>query len=832
MNAVTKSGTNDWHGSAFWYVRHEAMASKDAFNRRALDNQHQFGGSVGGPLRRDKTFIFGSYEQQVIDNPRLVVFRRLETAGLPGGRTSANGEAFDFYKALETPFTQTNDAWTALGRWDEQLTSNHRVAVRYHWSKNTALNAVATGNQIFPETNNALTNNGTEGDEQHTVSGQWTGIFTPRLVNEFRAQYSRERRPRTSNSSEAGTGTTVGNTGARSFLPTTQKDYRVQIADVMNWNIGRHSVKFGGEFNHLFADQFFQFNQFGIFSVSGSVVDTVLNIMSLDPTNVNDRRFDSTAVTYRVNVGNGLADMSMQELAFFFQDSWRINSRFTLNFGLRWEGYFNPSPDTSNTALTTAVRSQAWPFGRVDPGFIPDNLNQWMPRVGMAWDPWGNGRTVFRANAGIYYARTPLLLFAGPINNFRTPAGDLSVQLPFALPTGYVCTPIAAGDTCNTVYWQMRRAGIDLNNFALNQLPTLTPTDLQNIATNLGLTFSPFQGFAPITWADDFEAPRSWQWNLSLQHELARNFVVGGDFVYINTVHLQRNRDWNLPTPFIPTNDASMRPCIGLRRGVAGVCPAQVAGVDVPQARPIPTLNSMQVRESNGRALYRAFTWRATYQRSRYQFQAYYTYGFNFSDDDNERSAGGQDAVNAFNLRDEYGFNRLDRRHQFVFNTVVDLPFGFTVGALTRLRSATPIDPTTGSDTNGDFNTNDRPFQAIGMPFERNSFRDRAIYDFDLRVGKKINLPREGMFVNITVDFFNLFNFDNIQYGTSSSRIYGNSGVSTTGAILAPSSSFQQLINPANCLANNPTSGNKSCYNTVNTPGSPFQMQVGIRFQF
>jgi outer membrane receptor for ferrienterochelin and colicin len=843
MNAVTKSGTNDWHASAFWYIRHKDMAHRDAFNRTSLDTQHQFGGSVGGPVRRDKSFAFAAYEQQRLRLPRTVIFRALDTGTAFAGRTAANGEAFDFYRSLEGPYTETNDAWTVLARWDEQLTTNHRVAVRYHWGKNKALNAVATGAPTVPETNNALSNNGTEGDEHHTVATNWTGILSPRIVNEFRFQYSRERRPRTANALQTGVGNTIGNYGTRSFLPTTQKDYRVQVSNGLSWNIGRHSIRVGGDFNHLFADQFFAFNQRGIFSISGSGVDTVLNIMALDPANPNDRRFDSTAVSYGVAIGNGLADMDMQELAFYFQDSWRITPRFTLNFGVRWEGYFNPQPEANNAALVAAVQNFAFPNGRrVDPTVIHNNLDQWAPRVGIAWDPWGNGRTVFRANGGIYYARNPLLLFAGPLNNFRTPPGDVRSFLPLsvstlaacpAVPVGYPGTAVTTGPVtsqwCSTVYGQMFLAGVNLNTLSLDQLPRLTQAQIQTIATGLGLPFNPNQGLSVITWANDYESPRSWQWNMSLQHELIRGLTVGGDFVYINTVHLQRNREYNLPSPFINPADLSLRPCFNLRT-VTGGC-MSTTPAPAAQTRPITSLSSMQVRESNSRALYRGFTWRATYHRSRYQFQAYYTYSFNYSDDDNERDAGGQSAVNAFNLQDEYGFSRIDARHNFMFNTVWDLPYGFTVGALSRLRSGRPVDPVTGSDSNGDFITNDRAFLRPGVPMRRNSFRDRSIRNVDLRVGKKFDLPREGMHINLTVDFFNIFNFDNVTY-SGGTRTYGTAGITTAGAVTSPSSSFLQLIDPALCLANNPTRGNKSCFDTRNTPGFPFQMQVGVRFQF
>ena len=870
MNAVTKSGSNELHGSAFYFNRNSEFGRRDAFNRKVLDTLQQVGGAFGGPLFRDRTFFFVSGEYQKNDNPRVVIFRRLDGFTPPVVSPGVPVEGACFYRAFagcpsgsgqEADFTQTNDAYTVLGRVDQQFGSNHRASARYHYSTNTGKNAVATGDAIFPETNRALSNNGTEGDRTHTVTGQWTAIWSPRTVMETRATYSKEARPRTANTRLAGISTAIGTIGTRDFLPTTLNDYRVQVASNLTWAVGSHSLKFGGEVNHLHAEQFFKFNQFGIFNIGASGTTavsntTILNVMSVGSTGTGDpaNRFDTngtpagTSVTYRVNIGNGLLGASMQELAFFIQDTWRITPRVTLTAGFRWEGYFNPSPDVSNTALYNSVKNFAFPIGlTTDPAIIPNNLQQFMPRAGLAWDPWGNGKTVIRANAGIFYARTPLLLFAAPLNNFRTPAGDLSVQLPLSLPTGFFCTPLAAGDTCNNVYWQMRRIGIDLNTVSLNSLPTLTPQDIQNIATALGLTVDPNRGAAPITWANNYEAPRSWQWGVGIEREISNGWSLGLDYVYINTVHLQRNRDYNLPTPLIcvgtplPTGclsaDLSLRPCFGVAGTTA--CGSSASR----RARPIPTLDSVQVRESNARAFYQATTLRTNFRRGRYQLQAYYTLGYNYSSDDNERSAGGQDAVNAFALNEEYGHNRLDVRHNLVLNGIVRLPAGFQVSGLGRWRSSRPIDPTVSGDTNGDNFFNDRAFQLAGVPFPRNSFRDRAVYNTDIRIawdaftllGKAFTL-REGMRLQITADFFNIFNYDNVVYtsgaSSGSNRNYGAGVSSSTGLPVAPNASFQRLRVSTACLSPTNPNGNKNCYDTANSPGLPFLMQLGVRFEF
>ena len=222
----------------------------------------------------------------------------------------------------------------------------------------------------------------------------------------------------------------------------------------------------------------------------------------------------------------------------------------------------------------------------------------------------------------------------------------------------------------------------------------------------------------------------------------------------------------------------------------------------------------------------------STYRRSRYQFQAFYTLGWNYSDDDNERTAGGFAFQNDYNLIPEYSFGELDVRHQLLFNTVIDLPFGFNVSSLGRFRSARPLDASSGlSDPNGDRGGPDRPFSAPGVPFKRNAFRNRADYDVDLRVGKRFPLPKEGMSLDVSADFFNIFNFNNIRF-SGSGNIYGP-GLLTTGAAAPIDARFLRLTAPGSCITANPTSGNKGCFdNSTTTPGSPRLMQVGVRFNF
>src|SRR5262245_55480044 len=279
VTVVTKSGTNDFHGSSFYLNRHRDLAKKNAFGQAAAPTQHQFGGSIGGPVIKDKAFFIGSYEQQELTNPRQVLFDRLTTFA----PDAATQEAFNFYKALETPFDQTNDAIAFLGRFDYQFSEANRFNVRYSQSTNNALNANSVGNQLFPSTISALSNNGTEKDRTYSVVGQLTSFFKSNLVNELRAQYTRETRPRLANVEAPNITNQVGNVGTVSFLPTTQFDWRTQVFNNLTLISGNHSVKFGAEFNHVFVDQTFAFNQFGLFNFLTGDTRTILDILSFTP---------------------------------------------------------------------------------------------------------------------------------------------------------------------------------------------------------------------------------------------------------------------------------------------------------------------------------------------------------------------------------------------------------------------------------------------------------------------------------------------------------------------------------------------------------------------
>lgn len=855
VNAVTRSGTNAYTGEFFVVTRPDNFAHRNAFGQIAAPTQTQYGGGVGGPIVSDKLFFFVSGERQHLGQQRAVLFDRLPAAN-PDPNTA---EAFNFYSGLQGPYSQSNEADVFLTRFDWNITDRNQFNVRYNYSINTARNAVTAGTSLQATTTSALSNNGTEGDEQHTVVGQLNSFIGPTAVNELRAQYSRENRPRTPNEISPLVNNNIGTFGTVSFLPTTQYDYRVQVSDSLTLARGQHSFKFGGEFNRTFADQLFAFNQPGNFSFTGigttpADITALLRILSIggtaatsttgDPATADPiNRFDDTRVRYQRAIGNGLASLASTELAFFAQDSWRIRPNFTLNYGLRYEAQFMPEPDSSNATLTDLVANTNFPLGRVDPRVISDQTNQFAPRLGFAWDPFSDGKTAIRAFSGIYYARTPLISLAGPINNFRTPPGDVRLALPSAgLPANL-----------DTTYEQFLSIGVNLNNFPLNALPILTAEQVQqinsNIATATGRTFNPLSGSQLVTAGDELKNPRSVQFGVAVEREIASGLTVGANFDYVNTVNLNRNRDYDLPVPRIRAGDLSQRPYFGLGSTAGTNSPTRPGDA---QQRPITQLGNagyVQVREASARSLFRGLTLRAQLRRRFGQFDAFYVFSKNFDDDSTERNANFSEYDNSFDLRPEYNFSRLDRRHQFVFNTVLNAPLGFEVATTGRLLSSLPIDVsvsgivaptgsgltnnqyaaqvTLSSNATGDLNQDlgnfsDRPYTAPGVSLSRNAYRNTPFYNVDIRFQRPLRFGAERYTLTPSFEVFNVFKFDNIQLLGTTATNYGNPGINErTGEVLQPSNPDFLRIRSA--------SGN---YLLNNNAGAPLQIQLGVRLAF
>lgn len=879
VNAVTKSGTNNFRGTLFYLLRPSKLARANDFAKELAfqrlnalgitaslaPTQHQFGGSVGGPIVKDKLFFFSSYEQQRFRAPRFVLFNNL--VGFATPVIASQAASLSFYRGQEVPYQQTNDSIALLGKVDWNINDANRFNIRYNHSRNKSLNGVATGETALdPTTNNSLSTNGTEENRNNIFVAQLISNISSSWINEFRGQFAREIRPRSANAIVANLNTSNGIYGTRNFLPTTQFDRRIQFGDNITYINGNHTAKFGGEYSDILADQKFGFNQTGVYTFAGlssnsnstvpvgaganagpnspigtpGILEAIGNRRYLFVANSTAivgtipflGRFDTTTARYNQQVGNLLAAFTVKELSFFAQDAWRIRPNFTLNYGLRYDRQYNPSAEANNTTVLNLIRSTVFPvFGKtIDPATIPDSQHEWGPRLGFAWDPKNNGKTVIRAFAGRYFARTPGLVLAGPVNNFRNPAGDLSATLGSpaftstgfnqaafdAANPGYVAIVGGTGFTPNTVYRQLAIVGINLNNASLTSLPTLTPAQLTSITNailaattnppaNLGL----FQGANFTGINPDFKNPQSFQFGGGVEHEMWKDITLGLDFSYVNTSYLQRNRDINIPLP-------------------TGVDPVSGRVLVNRASRPLTNIGTLQIRDSSGRSVYKGLTLRMNLAKKWGRVNAFYTLSRSTSDDDNERDAGGVLYDNPYDFSTEYYNSRLDRRHQFVANPLIYLPLGIEVSSAIRIRSGSPVNSIVGSDLNGDGNGfNERPFLVPRVELPRNYFTNRALVDIDMRVQKGIGFGETRRLV-LSAEFFNVLNRSNTQFAGSATTNY--CAVSNARCGLDGITN----INFLNLIQQNPSATNFGRLNLAGVnPGSQvFQMQLGARFQF
>jgi hypothetical protein len=367
VNAITRSGTNELQGSAFWFFRDEALTADDPFGRPATDfKQHQFGATLGGPIKKDKIHFFLAYDQQLRRNPFVVKFDS-DPKGIPG------------FDGQEGTYTQTNDIVTALARFDVWLSQRHQLSVRYNFSHDRAEN----GSSSSP-TDATVAASSLELDTTNTVVAELNSVLSSTRLSALRFQWSREARASEPNTMDPMVSVTgLGSTGRFFFWPARAYDDRFQLTDTFTLVRGRHSLRFGTDLD-LMREGTSYFLPFGGGAYFfASVPDYLRTVSTGEPTAFFIQGF-----------GHPTGRFWQKELAAFVQDTWKPRSNLTLNYGLRYEAHLQPQPDAPNPDLPGS-------------NFIPSDKTQFGPRLGAAWDPWRDGRGVLRLNLGLFYSRTP-----------------------------------------------------------------------------------------------------------------------------------------------------------------------------------------------------------------------------------------------------------------------------------------------------------------------------------------------------------------------------------------------------------------------------------------
>lgn len=776
VNVSTKSGGNDFRGDVFYQLRHPRLGLGDPFGARVLERLQQFGGSAGGPVRRIRAFWFAAFERQASSSPRYVEFASLATADRERGP-----EAFDLFKSMEEPFLSTNDVLAVTPRFDYYFRGGSQLMVQYNASGDVARNSVSIGDPKQARIPNALSHDGTEEDSVHFLTGQFTSVLSPTAVNQFRLTVTSESRPRPANSRQPTVTTSVGNFGTRFFLPTIGTDVTPVIKNSLMLSAGAHDVKVGGDFDRMASDGVFGYNQFGKFVVFSSDPDEVLDILT--PGGRIPNRFDAPGLCFR-QVADLTGRQRVAHASLFVQDSWRVREGLTVDLGFRWEGQFNQRPHTGNQVLLNRVLAAEFPFGRLNPAATTTDVRQWMPRLGFAWSPSGRWRgLVVRDSYGVFHATTPPVWLGSGASTFRDPPQDLFVALP---------------TTAATVYRQFLAAGIDLNAYPLTDLPVFALEDISRV-----LSGDPFLGAYLQTVSPDYRNPRAVKSTLGFETGLGGRTVAGLQWMRYRTTRLHGRRDYNLPVPQVRSDD-----------------PAEIPHYDAFD-RPAPLLGPVVVTETLGRSDYDGVTAHWKYFGDGIQLVTHHTYARAPSSDVNEGYFWEPVYTDHSRPEDEYGPSDLDMRHQLTAHAVLELPGGLSWSAIFRASSAPPLNPVAGTDLNGDRFAFDRALEELSRFLGRNSFRNRAMRNVDMRVLKHFSLAENSRF-ELSFELSNAFNLDNVKFGAFNA-IYGPRVNPETGELVGPIPSFRRLRHQEGAYVRN---------NTQVIGVGPLQAQVGLPFHF
>jgi hypothetical protein len=388
VNVVTKSGTNLLHGNVYDYVRDDGLDAKNPLSGATLPmHQSQYGGSVGGPIVKDRTFYFANVEQRRLDQSGLVTISP-DTVSAVNARLTA----VEYQGPLIATgvYASPVDSTNVFARMDHQVNGWDQLGVRYSLYDVSSQNARGAGALNAPSASTGLDN------IDHTVAFSHTLTLSARTVLETRAQFARGdlKAPPSDPIGPAVSIAGVALFGTSAGAPTRRANAMYQVVNNLSHQTGVHAFKVGADF--LYNDDRITYPR----SVRGSY--TFSSLATFLAGSYNNAGFTQTFGVSEVSQTN-------PTLGFYAQDEWKIRPRVTLNLGLRYDlqGLETIHTDTNNIS----------------------------PRFGVAWSPFDSRRTIVRGSAGLFYDRVPLralanaLLSAGnatDLSNLRQIAVSLS----------------------------------------------------------------------------------------------------------------------------------------------------------------------------------------------------------------------------------------------------------------------------------------------------------------------------------------------------------------------------------------------------------------------
>lgn len=779
INAITKSGTNEFHGSAFIYDRNNKWGARNpntfinqlvngVSTRVALkpeDARYQFGGTIGGPIVKDKAFFFFSYDEQKRNFPGVSVFSTANylttvnrTTLTARGLTTAQVDgALTFLNDQTGLVPRRGDQRLFLPKIDWRLNDNHTFTATYNRLRWASPAGVQTGATVTRD----RTGFGDDFVETDSLNLRLSSTLSSKLVNEFRFQWASELNAQFAQTPLAGqpttangfspqisltNGVTIGKSTSldRIALPDER---RFQFADTVSYSSGNHSFKLGVDINRVRdIDE-------NLFTGSGSYTYSNINDFIVDYVNFTTggslRAAGRTCATqanpiantrlagkcYTSNYSQGFGQPRFQlettDYAFFIQDDWRVTPRLTLNLGLRWDYEQFPTPFLVNPALPQT-------------GNRPSDKNNFGPRIGFALDVNGDGKTSVRGGYGIYYGRVNSSIIINSLINTGLSTGQAVSSVPSN------CSAALCG-------------AANANDIAGNPTAPIFPNILSSApAGTAGINY----------FRNGFQNPLIHQGDLIVEREIGHNTVVSASYIFSFGNHLTTFVDSNI-------NQVTALKTVNIVDG-----PFAGRTWSYPYylgARPNPTFGTiLEIRDSIS-TKYHALVLQANRRLTNgLQFQSSYTLSRAQDNGGPQSSAtftpGFSAPFDPFDSVGDNGLSPYDRRHKFVASVVYNTNFklddkvgrailnGWTIAPIVNMFSGFRYTPVTnsfspsstfGTSPAGGMNGSNGSLRFSLLP--NNAFHAPSVKYVDLRISRRFTI-KENAKLELLAEGFNIFN--------------------------------------------------------------------------
>jgi hypothetical protein len=818
VNVITKSGSNHWHGTGFYFLRDSSFGAADAFLAfKPHNRQQQAGGTIGGPLKKNKIFFFAGFDQHFFHVPDVVEFLNGSSQVIPQAGTGpytpgdyeASDQALVFAAAAqltslagEYPAGQMGNSTYA--KLDINLSPRNQLALRISTSRYWGSNNVFL-DPASPLTYDSISNNGEETVATETGSLALTSGISPRLISHFRAQFSRDLQQSYTNSTATliKIPTIIDAIGRSNILPRATREHRLHLAETLSFDAGRHALKFGGDSLLTWIYDFFPSQQSGEYLFYSIKVDPFTFAPMEAGLPLSPLRAYAHAVPkyYLQNFGQAASHPDSNDYAAFAQDTIRVTDHLAVNVGVRWD---------LQTFTTAGLLSNSLfpPSGKVP--FKPYNFG---PRIGLAYSLGRTHPLVIRAGYGLFYVRIPQIYNSA----IATENGITNASL-----------------------------FLNNSNYYDHQVFPVFPNPLVTCGVTSASCSLPSGFTQGVTnnisaFATNFVTPRVQQTSLTIEREVADHTTIAVSYLYVHGEHLIRALDVNLPPPVAltyPIFDSTGSIFQGgyytvdsfatwqFTRSLTCPFPPCIN----PLGRPIAQLGAINVFQSAASSVYNGATLSINRRMTRGTYlRISYTYAHAIDDGQDALVAGSPATVqNSYNPTGERGPSVTDQRHRVsaafsseprlfhrghellghIFND-------WKISSIVSVGSGRPVNATVSGDPNQDGNSlNDR------LPgYSRNGFTGPDYASTDLRLTRKIHIA-QGYRLDLTADSFNLFNRDNQRVTITTGGLTVNATTfvqSSTTAGIAPYPGYYQL--PTNFLK-------------PNAAYPPRQIQLGVKMVF